>query len=78
VKRAEEIHQEGHNAIMKLREFAKPFQVADGSHFRLKDFNPADTLGLKSKEHAEEALERGPPASPSSRKNSMPRIAGPF
>jgi PPK2 family polyphosphate:nucleotide phosphotransferase len=44
---------------MKLREFAKPFQVADGSHFRLKDFNPADTLGLKSKEHAKEALERG-------------------
>src|ERR1700692_900221 len=44
---------------MKRREFAKPFQVADGSHFRLKDFNPADTLGLKSKEHAKEALERG-------------------
>ena len=44
---------------MKLREFAKPFQVADGSHFRLKDFDPADTLGLKSKEHAKEALERG-------------------
>jgi PPK2 family polyphosphate:nucleotide phosphotransferase len=59
VKRTEEFHQEGHGAIMKLREFAKPFQVADGSHFRLKDFNPADTLGLKSKEHAKEALERG-------------------
>src|SRR5258708_18543589 len=44
---------------MKLREFAKPFQIADGSHFRLKDFNPAETLGLKSKEHAKEALERG-------------------
>jgi PPK2 family polyphosphate:nucleotide phosphotransferase len=44
---------------MKQREFAKPFQVADGPHFRLKDFDPADTLGLKSKEHAKEALERG-------------------
>jgi PPK2 family polyphosphate:nucleotide phosphotransferase len=44
---------------MKLREFAKPFQIADGSHFRLKDFNPGETLGLKSKEHAKEALERG-------------------
>src|ERR1700692_502329 len=44
---------------MKRREFAKPFQVADGRHFRLKDFDPADTLGLKSKEHAKEALERG-------------------
>jgi PPK2 family polyphosphate:nucleotide phosphotransferase len=44
---------------MKLREFAKPFQVADGAHFHLKEFNPADTLGLKSKEHAQETLERG-------------------
>ena len=30
-----------------------------GSLFRLKDFDPADTLGMKSKEHAKEALERG-------------------
>jgi PPK2 family polyphosphate:nucleotide phosphotransferase len=59
VKRAEHFQQEGHGAIMKLREFAKPFQVADGSHFRLKDFNPADTLGLKSKDRAKETLERG-------------------
>src|ERR1700692_78540 len=44
---------------MKLREFAKPFQVADGSHFRLKEFDPADTLGLKSKEYAKATLERG-------------------
>jgi len=44
---------------MKTREFAKSFQVADGSRFRLKDFDPGDTLGVKSKEHAQEALERG-------------------
>jgi len=44
---------------MRQREFAKPFQIADGSHFRLKEFDPADTLGLKSKEHARDALERG-------------------
>lgn len=44
---------------MKLREFAKPFRVEDGGQFRLKDFDPAETLGLKSKEHAQEALERG-------------------
>ena len=56
MKHAEEFHREGHGAIMKIREYAKPFQVADGSHFRLKDFNPADTLGLKSKEHAKEAV----------------------
>jgi PPK2 family polyphosphate:nucleotide phosphotransferase len=44
---------------MKPSEFAKPFRVADGSHFRMKDFNPADKLGLKSKKHAQETLERG-------------------
>jgi PPK2 family polyphosphate:nucleotide phosphotransferase len=59
VKRAKQLQQEGHGATMKQREFAKPFQVANGPHFRLKNFDPADTLGLKSKEHAKEALERG-------------------
>ncbi len=44
---------------MKAREFAKPFRITDGTHFRLKDFDSADTGGLKSKEHAREALERG-------------------
>jgi PPK2 family polyphosphate:nucleotide phosphotransferase len=44
---------------MKVREFAKPFRIVDGSQFRLKDFDPAETLGLKSKEHAQESLERG-------------------
>jgi PPK2 family polyphosphate:nucleotide phosphotransferase len=44
---------------MKPSEFAEPFQVADGSHFRLKDFDPAETLGLKSKEHAQKKLEHG-------------------
>ena len=44
---------------MNLRGYAKPFQIADGSHFRLKDFNPAETLGLKSKEHAQKKLEQG-------------------
>ena len=44
---------------MKPREFAKPFRVVDGTRFRLKDFDPADTLGLKSKEHAQKSLERG-------------------
>ena len=44
---------------MKSREFAKPFRIADGSHFRLKDMDSAETLGVKSKEHAQEALEKG-------------------
>jgi PPK2 family polyphosphate:nucleotide phosphotransferase len=51
--------RKGHETAMKPREFAKPFRVSDGTHFRLKDFDPVDTLGLKSKEHACEALERG-------------------
>ncbi len=45
---------------MKLRKFAKPFRVAGGgAHFRLKNFDPAETLGLKSKEHAQKTLEHG-------------------
>jgi PPK2 family polyphosphate:nucleotide phosphotransferase len=44
---------------MKTREYVKPFEITDGSGFRLKDFDPADTLGLKSKERATETLERG-------------------
>ncbi len=44
---------------MNLHEFVKPFRIEDGSQFRMKDFDPAETLGLKSKEHAKETLERG-------------------
>ena len=44
---------------MKSREFAKAFRISDGAHFRLDGFDPADTLGLKSKEHAQATLERG-------------------
>jgi hypothetical protein len=44
---------------MKLSEYAKRFRVEDGSEFRLKDFDPAETLGLKSKERAHEILEQG-------------------
>jgi PPK2 family polyphosphate:nucleotide phosphotransferase len=44
---------------MKTREYVKPFRVKAGKHFRLKDFDPCDTLGLKSKDHAQERLERG-------------------
>ena len=44
---------------MKTREYVKPFEITDGSGFRMKDFDPAETLGLKSKERATEILERG-------------------
>ena len=57
--RGTEFHEEGKGAIMKPRDFAKPFRVTNGSHFRLKDFHSRETLGLKSKEHAKEILEHG-------------------
>jgi len=44
---------------MKPSEYAKRFRVTDGPNFRLKDFDPAGTLGLKSKEQAQETLEHG-------------------
>src|ERR1700739_390666 len=44
---------------MKIQEYVKPFVIADGSTFRLKDFDPAETLGIKSKEQAHKTLERG-------------------
>jgi PPK2 family polyphosphate:nucleotide phosphotransferase len=44
---------------MKPSGYAKKFLVEDGKQFRLKDFDPAETMGLKSKEHAQELLEHG-------------------
>jgi PPK2 family polyphosphate:nucleotide phosphotransferase len=43
------------------RKFAKPYRVSDGDKFRLKDFDPGDTCGLKdeAKPRAREALQRG-------------------
>src|SRR5450631_162820 len=38
---------------------AKPYRVDHGKDFRLKDFDPAGTGGLRSKEHALEILEKG-------------------
>ena len=43
---------------MKTDKLAKTYRV-DSKHFRLKDFDPADTGHLHSKEHAEEALQQG-------------------
>jgi PPK2 family polyphosphate:nucleotide phosphotransferase len=39
--------------------FAKPFRVEDGRKFRLKDIDPGNTGGLKSKEQAEQWLKQG-------------------
>ncbi len=47
--------------IKKAREIAKSFRVTDGEGFRLKDFDPGDTLDLKAedKPRAQEALASG-------------------
>jgi PPK2 family polyphosphate:nucleotide phosphotransferase len=42
---------------MKTEKLAKMFRVDSGKHFRLKDFDPADTAHLKSKDRAEEAVQ---------------------
>ena len=37
----------------------KPYRVEDGAKFRLKDFDPGDTGGMKSRQHADELLQKG-------------------
>ena len=44
---------------MKADKLAKAYRVEKGKHFRLKDFDPADTGHWRSKEHAQEALLEG-------------------
>jgi PPK2 family polyphosphate:nucleotide phosphotransferase len=41
------------------KKLAKPYRVEQGKDFRLKDFDPADTGKLHSKEHARDLLEKG-------------------
>src|SRR5437764_13058408 len=38
---------------------AKPYRIEDGNKFRLKDFDPNDTHGFDSEDHAKEMLEKG-------------------
>ena len=43
-----------------MRKYTDPFRVTKGKDFRLKDFDPSDTRGLKMDKHeAAELLERG-------------------
>src|SRR6266536_2693190 len=44
---------------MKTDKLAKTYRVESGKNFRLKDFDPADTGNLQSKEHAGDALQQG-------------------
>lgn len=43
---------------MKTKKLADHFRVDNGKHFRLKDYDPADTLHWKSKEDADQELDR--------------------
>jgi PPK2 family polyphosphate:nucleotide phosphotransferase len=43
---------------MKTGKLAHTFRIERGKRFRLKDFDPADTGHWKSKEHAEETLQK--------------------
>lgn len=47
--------------IKRAKEFAKPFRIADGESFRLKDVEPGNTLdfGQEDKPRAKEALSMG-------------------
>src|SRR4029453_10443132 len=47
--------------ISRAREFSEPYRINDGSKFRMKDMDPADTAGLGSedKPRAREALQTG-------------------
>ncbi|MBV9574561.1 MAG: polyphosphate kinase 2 family protein [Acidobacteriales bacterium] len=36
-----------------------PYRVRNGKHFKLKDWDPADTGDLKSEKHGDEVLQRG-------------------
>jgi PPK2 family polyphosphate:nucleotide phosphotransferase len=44
---------------MKTAKLAKSYRIDDGKHFRLKDFDPADTGPLHSIDEAKEHLQKG-------------------
>jgi PPK2 family polyphosphate:nucleotide phosphotransferase len=43
---------------LKTKKLAKSYRIDNGKHFRLKDFDPADTGHVHSKERAEEVLQK--------------------
>src|SRR5258705_1478804 len=45
--------------VKEAAETSRPFRVTKGEDFRLKDYDPADTGGLKDKDKAIETLKRG-------------------
>jgi PPK2 family polyphosphate:nucleotide phosphotransferase len=45
--------------LARASRLVRPFRITDGRSFRLKDVDPDDTGGFKSKEHAADMLARG-------------------
>ena len=45
--------------VKEAAEISQPFRITKGEKFRLKDYDPADTGGLKDKEKALKTLQRG-------------------
>jgi len=43
---------------MKTAKLASAYRIDDGKHFRIKDFDPADTAHYRSEEHAKEHLQK--------------------
>src|SRR6266481_6501255 len=43
--------------IKQAARLAEPFCVTKGEKFRLKDWDPADTTGVKNKQHAQSILD---------------------
>jgi PPK2 family polyphosphate:nucleotide phosphotransferase len=43
---------------LKTKKLTTSYRIDSGKHFQLKDWDPADTANLHSKEHAEEALQQ--------------------
>jgi PPK2 family polyphosphate:nucleotide phosphotransferase len=45
--------------VKKLGQLAKPYRIDDGKNFRIKDYAPADTGKMRSRDHAAAALQQG-------------------
>lgn len=45
--------------VKEALRLAEPFCITNGDRFRLKDCDPADTHGLKDKQHAKDLLRKG-------------------
>ena len=44
--------------VKEAKRIVEKYRITKGEKFRLKDYDPADTNGVKSKQHAENILER--------------------